>query len=152
MSDTSATEPAPRPTPAFPTPEPWVQADAKPFWDAAGEHRLVVPRCTRCATTIWYPKGFCPSCGSTEVEWLEVPGTGTVYSFSVARKGQGAYRDAAPYVLAYVELDLPDGSPGPRVMTNIVDGSVDDVTVGAAVTVVFHDTERGTALPRFRLA
>jgi hypothetical protein len=136
---------------ALPAPDPVVERDAAPYWEATREHRLVLPRCTDCATHIWYPRGFCPACGSFAVEWVDVPGTGTVYSFSIPRRGQGAYRDAAPYVLAYVELDLPDPDrQGPRMITNVVECDPESVSIGDRVTVVFHDTESGHALPRFR--
>ena len=137
---------------ALPAPDPVVQDDAAPYWDATKEHRLVLPHCTDCSTHIWYPRGFCPGCGSFAIEWVELPGTGTVYSSSIPRRGQGAYRDAAPYVLAYVELDLPGeaaGTPGPRMITNIVDCDPASVSIGDRVTVVFHDTASGHALPRF---
>lgn len=139
----------------LPTPEPWVHQDAQPYWDAAAEGRLVLPRCTSCGTVIWYPRGFCPTCSSFDVEWVELPGTGSVYSSSIPRRGQGAYADAAPYVLAYVELDLPEGASdqvGPRVITNIVDCDPWSVSVGDRVEAVFHPTERGVALVRFRPA
>ena len=71
-----------------------------------------------------------------------------MYSFTVNRRGQAdrpAYRDAGVYVLAYVELE-----EGPRVMTNIVDCSPDELKIGQRVEVVFHDTGQGSALPRFR--
>jgi uncharacterized protein len=139
----------------LPAPEPWVHQEAKPYWDAAAEGRLVLPRCTECGTVIWYPRGFCPSCASFDVEWIELPGTGAVYSFSIARRGQGAYAEAAPYVLAYVELDLPEGAVeqvGPRVITNVVECDPWSVSVGDRVEAVFHPTERGVALVRFRPA
>lgn len=135
----------------LPAPDPWVHDDALPYWEAARAHRLVLPRCRTCATVIWYPRGFCPSCSGFDIEWFEASGRGTVYAFSVSRKGQGAYRDAAPYILAYVELD-----EGPRVMTNVVDVAIDAtgaaLAVGDPVVAVFHDTERGNALLRFRPA
>ena len=133
----------------LPAPDPVVQDDAAPYWEATKEHRLVLPRCTACASFIWYPRGFCPVCSSFDIDWVEVPGTGSVYSCSIPRRGQGAYRDSAPYVLAYVELDVPGGF-GPRMITNIVDCDPDSVAIGDRVTVVFHDAESGHALPRFR--
>jgi uncharacterized protein len=139
----------------LPAPDPWVHQDAKPYWDATAEGRLVLPRCSACDTVIWYPRGFCPTCASFDVEWVELPGTGSIYSFSIPRRGQGAYRDAAPYVLAYVELDLPEGSgdqAGPRVITNVVECDPWSVAVGDRVEAVFHRTERGVALVRFRPA
>jgi uncharacterized OB-fold protein len=130
---------------SLPAPSPPVTLETQPFWDAAGEGRLVLPRCDMCATVIWYPRAFCPACGSSSVSWIDAAGTGYVYSCTVVRKGQGAYREAAPYVVAYVELD-----EGPRMMTNVVDCDPDAVAIGMRVEVTFDATDKGTALPRFR--
>lgn len=129
----------------LPTPAPRVTSETKPFWDGTGEGRLLLPRCLSCATIIWYPRAFCPSCHTDGVEWIEASGRGEVYSFSITRKGDGEFRDAAPYVLAYVELD-----EGPRLLTNIVECDPETVAIGQSVEVVFDHTDRGTALPRFR--
>jgi hypothetical protein len=106
---------------------------------------LLLARCEDCGVVIWYPRAFCPVCGSRSTSWVEACGRGVVYSFTVARRGVGPYRDAAPYVVAYVEL-----AEGPRVMTNVVDCHPDSVEVGMPVQVVFHDTGQGHALYRFR--
>ena len=78
------------------------------------------------------------------MSWFEAAGTGTVYSFTIVTRGAGAYREAGPYVVAYVELD-----EGPRMMTNIVESPPEEVFVGQRVRVVFTPTGDGTALPRF---
>jgi uncharacterized OB-fold protein len=132
----------------LPAPAPYVLPEVKPFWDATAEGRLMLPRCVECQTIIWYPRPFCPACGSLKVEWTQASGRGTVYSFTINRRGQAdlpAYRDVGVYVLAYVELE-----EGPRVMTNIVDCEPDEVRIGQQVEVVFHDTGQGSALARFR--
>jgi uncharacterized OB-fold protein len=134
-------------TTALPAPDPIVTAETEPYWTAAAQGRLVLPRCTACTNVIWLPKGFCPACGSLDVEWFDAAGTGTVYSYSIPRRGRGQYGAAMPYVLAYVELD-----EGPRMITNIVGCDVDDVHIGMPVTVVFDPTKSGHALPRFRPA
>jgi uncharacterized OB-fold protein len=95
---------------------------------------------------IWYPRLFCPECSSTDISWFESSGKGTIYSYTINRRGQGDYRDLA-YVVAYVELN-----EGPRMLTNIVDCDVEQVSVGQKVQVVFHPTSNGAALPRFRPA
>lgn len=130
---------------SLPTPVPPVNPETQVFWDATAQGRLLLPRCTVCGSVFWYPKTLCSSCGSTTVEWIESSGRGIVYSCTVTRRGVGDYRDAVPYVLAYVELD-----EGPRVMTNIVDCLPEDVAIGQRVEVVFHDTGAGCSLPRFR--
>lgn len=128
----------------LPIPAPRVNSETKPFWDATAEGRLVLPHCTACGFVIWYPRSFCPECHSREVVWKEATGQGSIYSFSITRKGQGEYRNATPYVLAYVELD-----EGPRVLTNIVDCDPESLSVGQRVRVSFQDTGQGTALYRF---
>ena len=132
-------------TPDFPAPAPVVNPETKPFWDATTEGRLLLPHCRACDTFIWYPRLFCPNCSSTDVEWVEASGRGTVFTFAIVRRGQGAYLNAAPYILGYVEL-----AEGPRVMTNIVDCDFDKLQIGDPVEVVFHDTGEGNALPRWR--
>jgi uncharacterized protein len=133
----------------LPALDPAVQDDAAPFWQATKEHQLVIPRCEKCETFVWYPRGFCPACSSFDIEWVELDGTGEIYSFSIPRRGQGAYRDAAPYVVAYVELDVPGSDPGPRIITNIVGCDPSSVRVGQRVTATFDATTSGHALVRF---
>jgi uncharacterized OB-fold protein len=128
----------------LPAPPPLVNVETKAFWDATAEGKLLLPRCKQCSTVIWYPRAFCPECASFDIEWIEASGRGTVYSYTINRRGQGDYRDLA-YVVAYVELE-----EGPRVLTNIVDCPPDSVKIGQDVELVFHPTSAGPALPRFR--
>lgn len=137
MTDTDRTD--------LPAPAPLVNPETKPFWDATAEGRLLLPRCDGCQQLIWYPRAICPSCHHASTTWEELSGRGTVYSFTVTRKGQGRWASAAPYVVAYVELD-----EGPRLLTNVVDCDPDAVHIGQPVEVAFADTGEGTALPRFR--
>lgn len=129
----------------LPTPNPHTTTENQPFWDAAADGRLVLPQCRSCGEVIWYPRTFCPSCASRDVEWNEISGTGTVYSFTVVERGQGRWRDHSPYVLAYVEL-----AEGPRVLTNIY-GDAEAVAIGSAVTARFDVSDEGGAILRFDL-
>jgi uncharacterized OB-fold protein len=134
----------------LPAPAPVVLPEIKTYWDATAEGRLLLPRCEDCQTVVWYPRPFCPACASLRITWFEASGRGSVYSFTVNRRGQAdlpAYREAGQYVLAYVELE-----EGPRVMTNIVGCDPDSVAIGMKVEKVFHDTGQGTALLRFKPA
>ena len=131
----------------LPAPIPAVTPETKPYWDATAEGRLSLQRCDSCGVIVWYPKGLCPDCGSMSLSWFDASGRGTIYSFTITRRGQGAYRGVDAYVLAYVELE-----EGPRVMTNIVTDDLTSVVCGAPVAVEFHDTGSGPALPRFHLA
>lgn len=131
----------------LPAPPPAVNPETREFWEATAQGRLLLKRCLDCGSVIWYPRALCPECGSLRTEWFEAAGRGRVYSYTVNHRGQGAYAGAAPYVLAYVELD-----EGPRVMTNLVEAGEEELAVGLPVEVTFHDTGEGSALPRFRPA
>ena len=128
----------------LPNPAPFVNPETKPFWDATLQSKLLIKHCDDCSEYYWYPRTICPFCGSFNTSWYEASGKGTIYTFSITRRGQGLYKDTTPFVLSYVQLE-----EGPRLMTNIVDCDVDALQVGDAVSVVFHDTGEGSALPRF---
>ena len=131
----------------LPVMAPVVSVETADYWAATAEGRLLLKRCDACGHVIWYPRAICPDCHSTDTSWFEASGNGVVYSFTVNRKGDGPWKEAAPYVLAYVELD-----EGPRVLTNVVDCDVDTVAIGQRVTAVWDDTGQGNALLRFRPA
>jgi hypothetical protein len=135
--------------PALPSPgvpPSAVTAHTAPFWAGLADGRLRLPRCDDCGSVIWYPRPLCPHCHGPRATWFDASGRGTVYSFTVVRRGSGVYADAAPYVVAYVELD-----EGPRVLTNIVGGEAGGLHVGAPVEAVLAPVADGEPLLRFRL-
>lgn len=140
-----STERTPTEAGDLPSPAPTIYPETKPFWDATLENKLLLPACDACKVVIWYPRAFCPKCGSQEVSWFQASGLGVIYSFTLCRRGGGDYRTYGAYVLAYVELD-----EGPRVMTNIVDCDPEELNVGDQVQAVYSPTESEAALLRFR--
>jgi len=128
----------------LPTPKPRITHETERFWEATKDEKLLVRRCDDCGDGHHYPRSRCPFCFSANVEWTEASGDGTVYTYTVTHQNGEPYDEATPYVLAYVEL-----AEGPRVMTNVGGVEPEDVRVGQEVTVVFHETDEGYALPRF---
>jgi uncharacterized OB-fold protein len=118
-------------------PAPHRNPEVEPFYEAAGEGRFLIRRCTKCSRFHWYPRSCCPFCRGT-TEWVEGSGKGKIYSYSVMR------RVAAPFVLAYVEL-----AEGPRMMTNLVDCDFDALAIGQDVALVFKAADDGTMVPCF---
>ena len=98
---------------------PFVQPEIKVFWDATAEGKLLLPKCTECRRDL-VSAPVLPVLRLAERSLVRRrPGKGTIYSFTVNRRGAGdlpGYREPVPYVLAYVEL-----AEGPRIMTNIVE-------------------------------
>lgn len=133
------------------------------FWESLREGKLELPFCDACRSFVWYPRAICPLChrGDT-LQWLTLPGTGIVYSYSVVTKGTGRWKESGPYVVAYVQLHPGvEGVDGPRVLTNIVgDDAQQKVKIDANVRMLVdsdvkrdangNETERN--LLRFALA
>ena len=122
----------------------------EPFWQATARHELQLPRCGECGQFRMPPGPFCPACQSSAVEWVELAGTGTVYSFTIITNPP--FPEAVehlPYVPAIVEID---GAPGARIVSAIVDAPIDQVEIGSRVALVWQDLPDGVVLPRFRLS
>ena len=134
---------------SLPTNAPPVNNETQEFWDATARGVFLLKKCDDCGVIIWYPRFVCPDCHSTSTSWIEASGKGTLYSFTIPHRGQGPWREVAPFVVAYVELE-----EGPRILTNLVDveATPEAITVGMPVEVVWHDTGEGSALYRFRPA
>jgi len=108
------------------------------FWEAAGEGRLLVRRCTHCERPHYYPRAHCPFCASSKTEWEVASGLGEIYSFSVIRR-------ATPiYIPAYVTL-----SEGVTMLTNIVDCDPEGLRIGLPVRVTFRAVADGRQAPMF---
>ena len=108
-----------------------------PHWAAAREHRLVLQRCRACGTFQHYPRPWCTTCLSEDLEFVPSPGQGTLYSFTVVRRtANPAFAPLVPYVYGLVDLD-----EGPRMTTNVVGCPVDDVTIGMRVRARFEDVD-----------
>ena len=133
-------------------PLPAITTEAKPFWDAAAQNKLVVQRCLNCHAYVWTPRPACYECGNEELEWKDVSGKGTVYSFTVIRQVVGraaskAFEPDVPYVVAWVDLE-----EGPRMISNVIGCPVEDVKIGMKVSVVFEQQSPEIWLPKFKPA
>lgn len=129
-------------------PSPAVSRETLPWWQAAAEHRLVVQTCAACAAPRHPPGPMCPHCRAVAARWQELPGGGTVYSYTVVHQAfLPALAAHLPYIVAVLELD---GAPGVRFISNIVDVGAEAVHVGMRVELVWEDVAAGVAVPRFR--
>ncbi len=132
--------------PAKPVPRP--APESEPYWQAARAHRLSIPRCEACEE-FWFPPSLsCPHCLSDKFSFQDVSGRGKVYSFvTFHRTYHPAFANETPYVVALVELE-----EGPRLLTNILGISPDEVKCEMPVEVIFDDVDANNSIPKFRPA
>ena len=134
----------------FGRPQPGVTDQTRPFWQGAGEGRLMMQKCSACGTVNFYPKPWCIECGSRALVWVEVRPTGSVYSHTVAYSvamNYPAWQADLPLVMCLVDLD-----DGARMYAQLTDCAPDDVTIGMRVVAHFVAIGEGLGMPRFRPA
>lgn len=117
-----------------------------PFWDGLRAGRLSLQRCNSCGHWIFFPRRHCDKCWSHDVEWREVSGTGTLYTYTLTRiPTLPDFADEMPQKMAVVELD-----EGVRINTTLVGLAEDEIAVGMRVKPVFDKVKAdGTTLLRF---
>ena len=129
--------------PKRPLPNP--PPESQPFWNAARAHRLSFQRCQHCRKAWFPPSRLCAHCLSSEAHWEDASGRGVIFSFVVVHRVYHPYfADKVPYVVAVVELE-----EGPRLLTNIIDITPEDVRCGMSVDVTFEDVSADVTIPKF---
>ena len=121
----------------FPATDPQSQPEEEPFYQGLLVGEVRVPWCTRCGCHVWRPKSHCTTCYRPVSEWRTLPGTGEVHSYCVIHKGEGAFAELAPYVLAWVQLD-----DGPMILANVA-GPPDDARIGVRLRLVMPGSTDG---------
>lgn len=116
----------------------------RPFWDGCREHQLRLPRCNDCGRWFFAPEIACIHCFSQNWQWLDSPGRGSLYSYSVVHRAP-VPGHPVPFVFAVIELD-----EGVSLFSNLVQCDFDAIAIGMRVEVVFEDGPDGRTLPRFK--
>ena len=123
---------------------PEIDDTTRAFWRAAADGKLLGSRCRSCGAVAGYPRGFCPSCWSADVEDVELSGRATLYTYSTVHVNpMPPFADLVPYVAALVDLE-----EGPRLTTRLVDVAPGELAIGMALTARFEtvDDEQGIVL------
>jgi Predicted nucleic-acid-binding protein containing a Zn-ribbon len=130
----------------LPTPSPETQR----FWEGCKKHEIWIPYCRPCQHSYWYPRDFCPHCGSRDVEWRKASGRGRLYTYAIHyRAFHPGWSDEVPYVTALIDLD-----EGVRIFSNLINIEPDPKVIRCEmpVEVVFEDVTPEVTLPKWRPA
>ena len=99
------------PHPLVPQPTP----ETQPFWDGLAQHRLDLPRCSRCGHAFFPPSAVCSYCASTAIEWFEASGDATLYSYVIHHRPLKLWQTEGPRSVALVRL-----AEGPMMVSSVV--------------------------------
>ncbi|HHX35832.1 MAG TPA: acyl dehydratase [Gammaproteobacteria bacterium] len=117
-----------------------------PFWDGLKDGKILMQHCADCEKWTFYPRRHCSHCLSSNVEFKQVSGEGTLYTYTVARiPTLPEFAGPEPQLMAVVELD-----EGVRVNTTLVGLTEDEIEIGMRVKPVRALVSKdGTVLLRF---
>ncbi len=124
-----------------------LDAESKPYWDAAKKKKLLIQRCMDTGKCFLYSRRLQNISISDNYEWIESEGKGTIYSFTIVFSAAGEYyADKVPYVVASINL-----TEGARIITNILTDRPKDIKINDEVYVVFDKVSDEITMPRFKL-
>jgi uncharacterized OB-fold protein len=128
-------------------PQPIPTAESAHYWESALAGRLKVQYCPACNRHQFYPRRFCTTCLSEEIQWVQASGNGRVYTYTVCHvAAHPAFEARVPYAIGMIELD-----EGVRMLAGIVGANLEHLAIGAPVEVCFERVSDEIALPMFRL-
>jgi hypothetical protein len=116
-----------------------------PFWEAARQRRLTIPRCAACGTWRMPPTPFCPACQTKGIDWQEVAPEGRLYSWTVVTRAPGMALPA-PYIPAVVALPQAGGV---RLVAAVIGARAAELWVDQPVDLVWETRSDDVVVPRF---
>jgi len=117
------------------------------FFARLAEGRLSTTRCPSDGRLMWPPRTVCPVCHREELEWVDLPGDGTIYAFSAVLAGAPLGMEAdVPFAVGLVDLA---GAPL-RLFGRIEGRPWSDLKIGGRVRVEPYALDDGRWFYRFR--
>lgn len=125
-------------------PRPNVYMPTQPFWDAAEQGRLVIQCCRASGRFQHFPRPVSLYTGRRELEWREVSGRGTLYSWTVTLSPWPGHEARVPYICALVDLD-----EGVRVLANLYHCEPEKLRIGMPLRLVWERLDDRFNYPAF---
>ena len=129
---------------SYTKPLPRLDTVNRPFWAATKDGRFMLQFCKDCGDTRYPPGPVCPKCLSSNQDWKQASGRGTLESWvDFHRAYWDGFKGDLPYRVCLVKLE-----EGPVVVSNLVD-KTDNLRMGQPVKVVFDKVTDDVTLPKF---
>jgi hypothetical protein len=115
------------------------------FLDGLKEGRILGTRCPECRRIVVPPRAFCELCFRPINDWIGLPDTGKINTYSVSYVNWDATRRQTPEVAAVIEID--GASPGIGILHLLgeVGATLEEITtrlkIGTPVEAVWKPSE-----------
>jgi uncharacterized OB-fold protein len=115
----------------------------QPYFDGLKKRQLLLPYCTSCGKTHFYPRHACPHCWEENYEWKPACGLAKVTTHSRVLANPPSHFEALlPFDIAIVALE-----EGVTMLTNLIESP--GIQIGDTVSLSFIE-RAGSVLPVFK--
>ncbi len=108
------------------------------FRELRDNQKLFATKCASCGYTSMPPRPFCSLCYG-DIEWVELPGTGEVSTYTVQHFTNSEFIEKAPFLVALIKLDGSDG----YILNNVEMDDVSKADIGMRVKAAFRELRLG---------
>lgn len=121
----------------------WAGDTASAFFiSLRDEQKILGIRCTECKRVFLPPRKMCPDCYRENSEWVELPPTGTLRTFTVSRRKLAAQPKAPPIIYGLIQLDGADTA----LLHILEEVEPEEVRIGMKVEARFAEERQGTVM------
>jgi uncharacterized OB-fold protein len=102
------------------------------YWRSLEDGKFKLSRCAQCRRGMWPAHFRCGHCGGWDVEWMELPAEGTIYSWTRTHYPFDRVSERVgdvPFVTVLAEIDHSEGA---RVL-GLLTGGEEGLRIGARV-------------------
>jgi uncharacterized protein len=124
-----------------------VSKESIPYWEGLRKGALLLQRCSKCNSVVYYSRAICPKCGGSSLGWFTSSGVGKIFSYTLVhnRSSSELFKHEPPYAVILVEL-----AEGPVIMSNLIDYDQNELRVGQKVEVSFERLGKSITLAKFK--
>ena len=108
------------------------------FVDYLEKGQIMATKCKDCGQIFFPPRADCYKCLSSNIEWVEVTGTGKLVSYSKLQYGPIGFEDDLPYSIAL--LNFGDYQVFGRIASDVAD---EDIKIGMEMKAVANKLPNG---------
>jgi uncharacterized OB-fold protein len=106
------------------------------FYEFIKEKRLMAAKCIECGTIFLPPQPMCTQCFSTDLEWVELEGSGRLLTYSVINIAPEQFKSWVPYIVGIIEFD--EGFRLPGIICHL---DPEKIKIGMNLKIAFEPTE-----------
>jgi len=114
------------------------------FWNGIKEGKIYTTRCKKCGKLSFPPVADCPTCLTSDTEWVELSKEAEIETFTHVSILPATFQNYEPYTIAIGKL-----KEGVRVLAWLKNVKIEDVKVGMKAKLAPKVTSEGVLTYEF---